>query len=233
MKRVSLRERNDIALRSEAAQTLLRRSEEELEADLQREREQTERLRQALAAARSRELARIAINQQNIDPGRALLIALEAATVHPGLAAEDALRRILLTHTERAVLRGHEREVCSAQFSPDSQRIVTASEDKTARVWDAATGQELVVLRGHDGRVRSAQFSPDGRYIVTASWDGTARVWDTATGRELAVLRGHEGMVDSAQFLPDVSGVSSLRVTTSACGCGGKNGPSYTGMSAR
>ena len=58
----------------------------------------------------------------------------------------------------------------SAQFSPDGTRIVTASGDKTARVWDAATGKALATLAGHEGSVSSAQFSPDGTRIVTASW---------------------------------------------------------------
>ena len=53
--------------------------------------------------------------------------------------------------------------------APTATRIVTASDDKTARLWDAATGKEIAVLRGHEGYVRSAAFSPDGARIVTAS----------------------------------------------------------------
>ena len=58
-------------------------------------------------------------------------------------------------------------------------RIVTASLDKTARIWDAATAKEIAVLRGHENTVTSAAFSPDGARIVTASVDKTARIWDT------------------------------------------------------
>jgi WD40 repeat protein len=68
--------------------------------------------------------------------------------------------------------------VRSAAFSPDGARIATASEDKTARIWDAATGKEITVLRGHESYVLSAAFSPDGARIVTASGDKTARIWD-------------------------------------------------------
>ena len=60
----------------------------------------------------------------------------------------------------------------SAAFSPDGKRIVTASADKTARVWDAETGKPIgEPLKGHDGIVCSAAFSPDGKRIVTASQD--------------------------------------------------------------
>ena len=66
----------------------------------------------------------------------------------------------------------------SAQFSPDGSRIVTASDDHTARVWDAASGKPLGEPMRHEDDVKSAQFSPDGSRIVTASDDKTARVWD-------------------------------------------------------
>jgi WD40 repeat protein len=54
---------------------------------------------------------------------------------------------------------------------------VTASSDKTARIWDAATAKEIAVLRGHDSALWSAAFSPDGSRIITASEDKTARIW--------------------------------------------------------
>ncbi|MBL8765097.1 MAG: hypothetical protein JNM07_12595, partial [Phycisphaerae bacterium] len=56
--------------------------------------------------------------------------------------------------------------------------LVTASDDQTARVWDAATGRELLKLEGHAGWVLSAAFSPDGARLVTASGDGTAIIHD-------------------------------------------------------
>ena len=75
----------------------------------------------------------------------------------------------------------HEAEVKAAQFSPDGRRVVTASSDYTARLWDGTTGQAVGEPMQHDGAVTSAQFSPDGRRVATASEDNTARLWDVAT----------------------------------------------------
>ena len=81
------------------------------------------------------------------------------------------------------MLRGHEGRVNSAAFSADGRRLVTASDDRTARLWEAGTGKELAVLRGHEGRVNSAAFSADGRRVVTASEDYTVRLWEVAHGQ--------------------------------------------------
>jgi WD40 repeat protein len=75
------------------------------------------------------------------------------------------------------VLR-HEGAVTSAALSPDGTRIVTASWDQTALIWDAATGNQMKVLREHEDTVNSAAFSPDGMRIVTTSSDKTVRIWD-------------------------------------------------------
>jgi len=83
----------------------------------------------------------------------------------------------LATQREVLVLRGHEGAVWSAGFSPDGTRIVTGSDDRTARVWFSDGRGQLLVLRGHEGAVNSAGFSPDEERIVTGSGDGTARVW--------------------------------------------------------
>ena len=106
-------------------------------------------------------------------------------------------------HLHLKTFRGHLERVDSMAFSPDGQRIVTGSSDRTARVWDAVSSSELFKLMGHDGPVNSVGFSQDGDRIVTGSDDQTARVWDAATGMELFKLMGHRGSVSSAVFSRD------------------------------
>jgi WD40 repeat protein len=79
-------------------------------------------------------------------------------------------------------MRGHTNWVNSAEFSPEGQRIVSASYDKTVRVWDSATCEGRQELAGHGGLVASARFSADGGRIVSGGGDRTVRVWDAATG---------------------------------------------------
>jgi WD40 repeat protein len=56
-------------------------------------------------------------------------------------------------------------------FSPDGKRIVSASQDKTLKVWDLYTGREVLSLKGHADTVQSVAFSPDGKRIVSGSLD--------------------------------------------------------------
>jgi WD40 repeat protein len=101
-------------------------------------------------------------------------------------------------------LYGHTGGVTSVSFSPDGTRIVTGSEDRTAKVWDARTGTALLELKGHTDGVLSVSFSPDGTRIVTGGgFDQTAKVWDARSGTALLRLKGHTGGVMSVSFSPD------------------------------
>jgi len=88
-------------------------------------------------------------------------------------------------------------------FSPDGTRVATGSRDQTARVWDAATGEELLVLRGHEAPVKSVAYSPDGAYIATASHDTTAKLWDANTGKLRADPMRHSERLWTVGFSPD------------------------------
>lgn len=143
------------------------------------------------------------------DAGTRMLLALEALPdVSSGIErplvheAEATLFSAYQELQERIVLNGHKSSLWSASFSPDGRRIVTASEDNTARVWDAQTGEVVHILEGHTGAVRAAAFSPDGRRVVTVSTDHTARMWNLETGKQSAIFK-HGAVVRSAAFSPD------------------------------
>jgi WD40 repeat protein len=118
-------------------------------------------------------------------------------------AAINVFQETRASDAQIAILSGHSDFLRSAVYSPDGMRIVTASLDKTARIWDARTGKQLAVLSGHGDRVNSAAYSPDGTHIITASSDKTARIWDARTGAQLTELSGHGDRVISAAYSPD------------------------------
>ena len=108
-----------------------------------------------------------------------------------------------------SVLVGHEESVDFVEFSGDGKRLVSASEDRTVRLWDGQTGAEIAVLQGHSEWVFSVVFSPDGTRLASASGDKTVRLWDGQTGAEIAVLQGHSERVNSVVFSPDSTRLAS------------------------
>ena len=91
------------------------------------------------------------------------------------------------------ILMGHSDGISSVVVTPDGRRAVSASTDRTLRVWDLETGRSLRTLEGHSGEISSVAVTPDGRRAVSASTDRTLRVWDLETGRVYARSRGTWG----------------------------------------
>jgi len=101
------------------------------------------------------------------------------------------------------VFTGHFGDVKSVAFSPDGTKVLTGSNDRTARLWETVSGKLLMTLTSHTDWVRSAAFSLDGTKVLTGSNDRTARLWETASGKLLATFTGHGKGIESVTFSPD------------------------------
>jgi hypothetical protein len=77
------------------------------------------------------------------------------------------------------------------------------SIDKTARLWDVATGKEIRQFRGHQGWLGCIVYSPDGKMVAAAGEDKVIHLWDVATGEEVRRLVGHQSFLQSVRFSPD------------------------------
>ncbi len=102
-----------------------------------------------------------------------------------------------------------------AAFSPDGKQVLSGGWDKTVRLWDAATGEQLRVFEGHTSHVHAVAFSPDGKRAASAAGgfvqrdgrrvfvDCTVRLWDVESGRQLKTFEGHKEWVVCIAFSPD------------------------------
>jgi WD40 repeat protein len=113
-------------------------------------------------------------------------------------------------------LTGHGSGVNGLALTPDGQHLVSASSDKTLKLWDIASGVCERTLTGHTKWVSAVAVTPDGRDAVSASWDRTLKVWDLRTGALKRTFSGHQGAVLSVAITPDgywaVSGSSDTTV---------------------
>jgi WD40 repeat protein len=110
--------------------------------------------------------------------------------------------------TTRVIARLHDSGIRSFAFSPDGRHLASGSYDRTARIWDTATGKLIHVLQ-HSGYVLSERFSADGRTLVTSSQDGAGYVWEVSSGQRELLLVGALGAENAAAVSPDGSEIAT------------------------
>jgi len=139
----------------------------------------------------------------NADANLIALLTIRSFNVEISASADAVLSSLNKVQPPPEVLGGHSGSIEDVAVSPDSRYLATVSQDKTARIWDLATGKTIHVLSGHMAEVSSVAFSPDGEYLVTASYDRTARLWNVASGEVIRVFSGLKYGIESTSFSPD------------------------------
>ncbi|MEQ9504833.1 MAG: TIR domain-containing protein, partial [Hyphomonas sp.] len=142
------------------------------------------------------------------DPRRALVLSIIASretSLTPTAPEAHASFASSAQTMKQQVAIWHEGPAFGAAFSKDESRILTWSADKTARLWDAATGAQIGPALQHEEAVLGAAYSRDESRILTWSADRTARLWDAATGAQLGSALQHEEAVLGAAYSRDES----------------------------
>jgi WD40 repeat protein len=141
--------------------------------------------------------------------GRGMLWLVRSLELAPKEAVD--LRRVIRINlsgwrtqlrVQRQLLRGPAL-VCQVGFHPNGKLLLTAFEDGTVQLWDAATGDPVGQVMRHEKAVEAFACSRDHKLLATAGNDRTARLWDAATGRPIGKPLGHPDRVRALIFSPD------------------------------
>jgi WD40 repeat protein len=133
--------------------------------------------------------------------------ALEVANVNSRLQKDETAVKFA-----GKVDLSHLGVINSIVYSKDGTRVLSGSDDKTLKLWDAATGTLLRTFSGHTDAVKSVALSPDGNQVLSGSADKSIKLWDTATGAILRTFTGHTASVDAVAFSPAGSRIASVSV---------------------
>jgi WD40 repeat protein len=134
--------------------------------------------------------------------GKQLVTAAHDGTIKIWDTQNGLLQRTILANFDSSLSTSNEKAIKSARFSADGKYIVTASGDKTAKVWDVKTGKSISMMKDHSINYLSASFSPDGKQITTAN-GGNANIWDAQTGMLVYRLDGHAELLLSTTYSSD------------------------------
>ncbi|MDF5730332.1 MAG: WD40 repeat domain-containing protein [Rhizonema sp. PD38] len=100
-------------------------------------------------------------------------------------------------------LTGHSHWVNTVAITPDGKYAISGSSDKTLKVWNLETVQEISTLTGHSHWVNTVAITPDGKYAISGSLDKTLKVWNLETAQQVSTLTGHSSSVNAVAITLD------------------------------
>jgi WD40 repeat protein/transcriptional regulator with XRE-family HTH domain len=140
----------------------------------------------------------------NGDTNLIALLAIRSLNMQYTPSGDAVLAGLTTLESPPLAFKGHTGDVWGVDFSPDGKYLVTGSSDRTARLWDVATGETIRIFSGHTGEIDGVEFSPDGKYLLTGGGaNHTALLWNVANGETVQIFSGHTGNVDDGAFSPD------------------------------
>jgi WD40 repeat protein/DNA-binding SARP family transcriptional activator len=183
-----------VAAATEKAVAVSARSEAEGQrAEAEAQRSLAEEQRQSTLQQAAIGLSYAAFNE--LDSGQqhlGVLLALEALENYPYTWQAELALSLAVQKSRLRLVLNHENIVNWASWSPDGERLSTASDDQTARIWDAYSGELLLTLP-HDEMVWRHSWSPDGsRLVVTQGYSGKLVLWEPHTGQRLFEFGHHD-----------------------------------------
>ena len=139
----------------------------------------------------------------NGDTNLIALLAIRSLNMQYTPSGDAVLAGLTTLESPPLEFKGHTADVWDVDISPDGKYLITASDDKTARLWDLSTGQTIQVFSNCNSAVGDARFSPDGKYVLLGCADHAPRLVDITTGQTVQTFSGQAGGGDWVDFSPD------------------------------
>lgn len=121
----------------------------------------------------------------------------------------EVIRTMPCREGKSTTISAHSATVRCVNFASNGRMLLSASDDKTVKVWALPTQRFMFTLSGHMNWVRSAQFSPDCRLAVSGGDDKTMRVWDVGSKSLLRLYDEHHSVINTVAFHPDGTCIAS------------------------
>ncbi len=191
------------------------------QAELARQQTRIANLNSQIAEAR--QLAASSVSYLSIDPELSVTLALRAVqtldlsqpeTRDAFFQAQDALRRAMPAMRIERVLKdpnldaAHAGTAWSAAFTPSGQRVASAGNDGTVKIWEVLSGRLIQTIQvftpaSDEYGVTAIAFSPNGKTLAAATGDGRIFLYSTTDWEELDELNAHKGVIWGLTFSPD------------------------------